>query len=210
MIQFKGYKKKYYGKLIVQSDDLALPEGLLILHGPNGSGKTTLFRCISGIIPYEGSIFLFDVDQKKNPALYRSYVSFSDAKPEFPRYLSGIDIARFFCAARSVPFQGTFKIQRDLGIDEFLDDKIETYSEGMHKKLSLFLAFIGLPRLIILDEPFAFLDANAREKLISIIDRLRNERKINFMISNHISETLGELSNSKDYKLENHKIVPVS
>lgn len=208
MIKLRKFRKRYGNKLIVQAEDLDIPGGLTTVRGQNGSGKTTLFRCIAGIIPFEGTLSLFDIDQRKSPVRYRRQVSYSEAKPLFPGFLSGIDILSFFCSARNVMEEDTKTIQHALGVDKYISDKIETYSEGMHKKLSLLLSFIGLQKLIVLDEPFAFLDEESMGILVSLIKKMNIEEKVNFLISNHISEYMQEITDCHEFRLENHMLIP--
>jgi len=208
MLQLRKFRKKYGNRLIVQTDDLVIPRGVTTVRGVNGSGKSTLFRCVAGIIPYEGSIELFGIDQRSSPVKYRRRVSFSEAKPLFPGFLSGRDISSFYSVARSIKETEVADLSHALGVDEFLNDKIETYSEGMNKKLSLMLAFIGSPDLIVLDEPFAFLDEDSRGILISLIKKISESEQRNFLISNHISEYMHELTDCHQLRLENHSLVP--
>lgn len=208
MLQLRKFRKKYGNKLIVQANDLVIPGGVTTVRGVNGSGKSTLFRCVAGIIPYEGSIGLFGIDQRNSPVKYRQKVSFSEAKPLFPGFLSGRDITSFYCSARSVKESDVVDLAHSLGVDEFVDDKIETYSEGMNKKLSLMLAFIGLPELIVLDEPFAFLDEDSRGILISLIKKYSENEQKNFLISNHISEYMQEIGDCHQLKLSDHSLIP--
>ncbi len=209
MIRLIGFEKNYGSRLIVKADNLIVPGGITVIKGHNGSGKTTLFRCIAGILPFTGSIQLFEIDQKKQPAEYRKLVSYSEAKPDFPRFLCGTDIAGFFCSARGVSCESRNGILKGLRVDQFIEERIETYSEGMLKKLSLFLAFIGDCRLIILDEPFAFLDSDARSILLSAIERFQNENKTSFLISNHISDAMTGLKYNSEYNLENHRLIKI-
>jgi ABC-2 type transport system ATP-binding protein len=210
MIELRKFKKKYGNKLIVEAEEIVIPGGVSVVRGLNGSGKTTLFRCIAGIIPFEGNINLLGVDQRKFPVKYRRQVSFSEAKPEFPSFLTGADISSFYCSARRVTEADVSGLQHFLGVDEFINDRIETYSEGMHKKLSLFLAFIGRPELVVLDEPFAFLDEESRNILVELIHDFRKNDQMNFLISNHISEYMNEFNDCHEFRVENHTLFQVN
>ncbi len=209
MIQLTGFVKKYDNKLIVEAENQFLPEGISVIKGINGSGKTTLFRCISGIIPFKGNISLFEVNQKKQPIEYRKLVSFSEAKPDFPRFLKGSDVAGFFYSARGSDSHSMFSIIKGFGVDQFIEDNIETYSEGMLKKFSLILAFIGNCRLIILDEPFAFLDTDSKVHLLGTIEKLQKENNTSFLISNHISDSMSDLKYNSEYAIENHRLIKI-
>ena len=209
MIRFTGFRKFYSRRLIVSADEVEIPEGISRISGVNGSGKTTLFRCIAGMIPFLGSVRLFGVDPKKNPIAYRRLVSFSDAKPDYPGFLTGLDLLKYFCAVRNFSMNRTGALQKDFGVAEFIADKVETYSEGMHKRLSLLLAFIGSPRLIILDEPFAFLDREGQLKLLDMVNERLLREKINFLLSNHISGSFHGIGFIGEFRIENHRLLKV-
>lgn len=67
----------------------------------------------------------------------------------------------------------------------YLDTAVSTYSSGMLKKLSLLLAFLGNPELIILDEPFITIDAATLEIVYSWIAKSWREKNITFLLSSH-------------------------
>ena len=209
MIRFTDFRKFYSGRLIVGADNVEIPEGLSRVSGVNGSGKTTLLRCVAGIIPFKGMISLFGVNPNRQPVEYRRLVSFSDAKPGYPHFLTGRDLLKYFCEARNEPMNLTGPLQKDFGVTEFIGDRIETYSEGMHKRLSLLLAFIGSPRLIILDEPFAFLDGEGQSYVLKLIHEYHERQKTNFLLSNHISESMHELSFTGEFRIENHRLLKI-
>jgi ABC-2 type transport system ATP-binding protein len=208
MIELTQYSKSYGDKLIVRIDRMTIPEGISVIRGQNGSGKTTLFRSIAGIIPFKGSIRLFNIDQKKNPVKYRHRVSYGEAMPALPPFLTGKDMLKFFRSVRSASSGDVEEIQETLGINEFINEKIDTYSEGMHKRLSLCLALIGYTPLVILDEPFAFLDTRVQESLKRMISKLRQEKKTNFLISSHTSGANQDLNPTFQFLLENHSLIP--
>ena len=92
-------------------------------------------------------------------------------------------------AKGSKPEQSILK--EEFGINNFYLNPCETYSSGMLKKLSIVLAFLVSPRLIILDEPLITLDEDARKVLYKAIDRFIYGGKTIVLISSHqdISET---------------------
>lgn len=67
---------------------------------------------------------------------------------------------------------------------EFIDAKLATYSSGMIKKLSLVLAFLGDPKLILLDEPFITLDTQAVASVTELIQECRLNG-VGFLMSTH-------------------------
>lgn len=169
MLRFKDYSKSYNGNLIAAIPLLELPTGAYWLKGQNGTGKTTLLRSIAGIIPYKGNITLRDVDVRKQAMDYRRMVSYAAAEPLYPSFLTGDDLIRFYLQTKGGTQQEAQALVQQLGAHNYLHNKVGTYSSGMLKKLSLILAFVGQPKLVMLDEPLITLDQAAVEMLYGIM-----------------------------------------
>ncbi len=184
MIRFTNYSKSYGSKLVLQVPGLALKTGVYWLKGENGSGKTTLLKSIAGLIPFDGSIAVQDVSIKQEPIKYRQLVSYAEAEPLYPAFLTGNDIISFYQETRSAAQEQIKEVADALGVSSFSSQKIGTYSSGMAKKLLLVLAFTGNPKLILLDEPFITLDQEALHILPDLISSY-TQKGTSFIISSH-------------------------
>ncbi len=171
MLQIKSLKKIYRDQLVLNIDQLSISEGFYWIKGENGSGKSTLLKCIAGLIPFEGNINLFGVENnKQNLKDYRSLVRYAIAEPDFPDFLKGTDLIKLYENVTEANPKQIAEITKKLGVDKFQHRKIGEYSSGMAKKLSIALAFISNPKLILLDEPFSTLDAETGKILIELIE----------------------------------------
>jgi ABC-2 type transport system ATP-binding protein len=202
MLHLSNYKKYYGSFLVLEIKDLVVEQGIYWIKGKNGSGKSTLLQSLAGIIPCEGDCILEDsTSLKKNGVAYRRYVNFGDAEPIFPQFLTGKEMIGLFIEAK----KGT-KVQADdlvecFKMKPFLDDPLETYSSGMIKKLSLILAFIGVPKLILLDEPLITLDKETLPSLYELIVEKHRVEGISFFLSSH--------QNLESSKIGNIKVITV-
>lgn len=170
MLAFHQFEKSYQGRTIIRIPDLELVPGLYHLKGHNGSGKTTLIKSIAGLIPFRGNMKLLKVPNTlKHQKAYRQLVSFAPSEPNYPGFLKGIDLIKLHQDLRDTTHQTDQQLIQKLGIDTYQYQPIMSYSSGMTKKLSLVLAFIGSPKLIILDEPLNALDQTATELIEPII-----------------------------------------
>ena len=92
MLELKNIKKSYNSKLVLQKDALQLDKGIYWVKGANGSGKTTLLKIIAGLLPFEGDILVDQTSQKNNPVDYRQKISWAEAEPLYPSFLTGNDL----------------------------------------------------------------------------------------------------------------------
>lgn len=206
MLAIHNYAKRYSDVLILEIKTLNMDKGVHWIKGSNGSGKSTLFKSIAGIIPFEGDIEFQNINQKKHPIAYRKIVNFAEAEPLFPGFLTAKDLIRFIGKTKSATLDQQEYYTRAFGVNLFLNKPCDTYSSGMLKKLSLVLAFIGNPQLIILDEPLITMDERSRKELMSQIVLLSNAG-ITFLISSHQQLDDFPLPITKSYCIENKALI---
>lgn len=184
MLQIRDYKKTYGAAPVISIPELELADGIYWLQGPNGSGKTTLLKTIAGLIPFEGSIAVKGLSLRKQRMVYTRQVSFADAEPVYPSFLTGKELISFYLKTKGGNTKQAAELANALRIAPFLANPVSSYSSGMLKKLSLLLSLMGDPSLILLDEPFITLDVQAVAVLQSLIETSA-QRGISFLISTH-------------------------
>ena len=185
MLHFEQVHKSYNQQAVLEISDLRLEKNIYWLQGINGSGKTTLLSILAGLLPFRGDIRLDGINLLQNPLSYRRLVNFSEAEPLYPEFITGSELVRFYQSTRKAS-----PVQTDMLIHLFkmhgiLPKTIETYSSGMVKKLSLLLAFIGKPLLILMDEPLATLDEESVHILPDLISAYFKEFNTSFIFSSH-------------------------
>lgn len=206
MLILQNFKKNYNNKLVLEIANLKIHSGIHLIKGINGSGKTTLFKCISGILYSEGDISLEGINLKKDPIRYRRLVSYSEAEPMYPSFLSGNDLIQFVSKARKADEKEINMLIQNLEISTFLHDPICTYSSGMIKKLSLVMGFIGKPKLIILDEPLVTIDKAAVNNMITLIKKYHSQYNCAFLISTHQDFAKTDLTIDSTYQVLNQSV----
>jgi len=184
MLQLSNLKKAYGQRVILQIPQLSVATGTHWIKGNNGSGKTTLMKIVAGINPFEGTVVLNGIELVKNPIAYRQQVSFAEAEPIFPGFVTGWDLIRFVQNTRKEKEESLQALVDYFGVRSFLDYTVGTYSSGMIKKLSLLLTFIGNTKLILLDEPLITLEDIFLPLLFSLI-KLRQKQGTSFLLSSH-------------------------
>ncbi len=202
MLELEGLKKTYNSHLILDIKKLKLSAGIYWINGKNGSGKTTLMKILAGVIPFEGSVALHAVDLIKEPIAYRRQINYADAEPLYPSFLTGKELLKFVQAARKDSDINVQALIDIWGIRGFMNDRIETYSSGMIKKLSLALVFIGNTRLVLLDEPLITLEDSA----LPILFKLMSDRAkvgTSFLFTSHQSFPESEIPLTGKIMIEN-------
>lgn len=205
MLQLTSAKKQYGEHLILTIPQLELPPGIFWLKGTNGSGKSTLLKMIGGLIPFDGMIQLNSVDAKKQTTEYRRLVNYAEAEPLYPSFLNGLDLISFFSDTRKANQNATNELIEAFGIQSFIKNSIGTYSSGMLKKLSLVLAFIGHPKLILLDEPLVTIDKESVPILYSLVKKYSDEG-VSFIFTSHQAFEATNLSPIKELEVKNNQV----
>jgi ABC-2 type transport system ATP-binding protein len=136
------------------------PGQVVGLLGPNGAGKTTTLRVLMGLIrPTSGTVRVFgELVEAGAPVLSR-IGAFIEGPGLLP-HLSGRDNLRLFWAATGRPPQDAeFDTALDIaGLGTSIDRRVKTFSHGMRQRLAIAQAMLGLPELLVMDEPTNGLD----------------------------------------------------
>lgn len=206
MLQLQGIRKKYNHQLVLDIPEWQIDTGIYWIQGENGAGKSTLFRMLAGILGFEGEIILNDtLSLRKHPVQYRRQLTLAEAEPLYPSFLTPRNLISFIAETRlSTTAQADTLIQK-MGIHTFLDHPFSTCSSGMVKKVSLLLAFLGNPSLIILDEPLITIDKETRQLLYELIIE-RSKNGTGFLLSSHQLFDRQEIQVKASYEIKNHTL----
>ena len=185
MLHFSQFEKSYFDHLVLKIDNITLPEGIFWIKGSNGTGKSTFLKAIAGILSFEGDIAIGTIYLKNHGVAYRKLVNFAAAEPLFPEFLSGAEMITLFAKAKGAGAGQAEILVTEMGMQGYINNPLGSYSSGMLKKLSLVLAFLGKPKLILLDEPLNTIDAESLEVLYRWINEKHEKDKISFLLSSH-------------------------
>ena len=186
MLKFQNFKKLYSGFPALKIEEFTVDAGIYWIKGVNGSGKSTLLKSIAGILSFEGDILLNNnISIKKQAVEYRKLVNFAEAEPIFPEFLTGKELIALFAQAKDAPAGQEQYYIDTMQMQAYTNQPVGTYSSGMLKKLSLVLAFMGKPKLILLDEPLITIDTASLKILNSWIAERYNQEGTSFLLSSH-------------------------
>lgn len=180
MIQLENIKKQYERCVALDQISLNLEYGKAYgLWGRNGAGKTTLIRIVLGVLsPDHGTVRVFCNDPKSEWSVRREIGIVSDEDEYFPE-LTVEEFLWWVGKLRSIRDslyeEQIERYTQAFYIDEHRNHLISSLSHGTRRKVSVISAFIGEPKLIVMDEPLNGLDIDSIEALCSLLRKHRQE-----------------------------------
>lgn len=191
MIQINGLTK-YYNK-IKALDNLDIKIGdceATALWGSNGAGKTTLIRCLLGVTPFEGEIFINNINLRSSEKEVKKSIGFVPQEISLHDNLSFGETINFYSQLKKCDMDSIGKWNEILGINNYREKSIKELSGGMKQKLALTIALLGDPPILLLDEPTANLDLRSREDFLHLLHMLKKEGKTILFSSHRMEEVL--------------------
>jgi len=188
-LRIHGLTKAYRnGELAVNDLSFTVEHGQVLgLLGPNGAGKTTTLRMLMGLIkPDGGEIRIFGHRVVPGAPVLSRLGSFVEG-PGFLPHLNGRDNLELYWKATGRPTEDArFAEALEIaGLGKALDRAVRTYSQGMRQRLAIAQAMLGLPDLLVLDEPTNGLDPpQIREMREVLIRYARGGRTV--IVSSHL------------------------
>lgn len=191
LINIEKLVKSFGEQKILDKIDFSLNEGELVgLIGPSGSGKSTLIKTMLGMEKAdEGEALVLDYKMPKREILSNiGYMAQSDALYEM---LTGYENIEFFGKMKGI---SSNKLKKEIeymaevvDLTGDLNKLVSNYSGGMKRRLSLAIALIGNPELLILDEPTVGIDPSLRRKIWKELFRQR-DNGVGILVTTHVMD----------------------
>ena len=192
-VELKDVTKRYNEIVAVNKLNLTISTGEIFgLLGPNGSGKSTTLKMLLGLVqPTAGSVNVLGLDVQKQPVEVKRLVGYVPESPNIYEFLTGIEyldfIADIYGVSTAEKKQRITEYLKALQLEGREGDMINSYSDGMKKKISLISAFLHKPKLLILDEPLNALDPRSARIVKEFLYELKTQG-VTTIMSTHVLE----------------------
>jgi ABC-2 type transport system ATP-binding protein len=194
MIRIEALQHNYGERRALNGVSLDVREGEIFgLLGPNGSGKTTLFRILSTLmLPTAGKAVIAGFDSARQPDQVRRRIG-------VVFQAQSVDLK--LTAAENLWHQGHLyglhgallqerirEMLQRVGLAERAQEKVESFSGGMQRRVELAKGLIHRPQILLLDEPTTGLDPGARRDLWQYLQELQAQERVSVIITTHLME----------------------
>ena len=198
LLSVKKLSKNIKNRNIIKDINFSINSAEIVgLLGPNGAGKTTTFYSIAGLIqPSDGEIFLNDVNITNMPMHLRSRhgISYLPQEASIFQNLSVEDnilgLAQLSMKHDEVLKDKYNKIVEDFNLSNILTQKGRELSGGQRRRVEIARCLVTMPKIILMDEPFAGIDPIAVEEIKELLKEI-SKKDISILITDHnVRETL--------------------
>lgn len=205
-IKIENVNKSFGKKQVLFDISLEVPSSnILGLLGPSGSGKTTIVKLIAGIdSATSGEVFV--LDQKMPNLLMLNNIGYMAQSDALYEELTAQENLNFFASMYKLPKakqkQRIIEVMKLVNLSSELKKQVKQYSGGMKRRLSLAIALLHEPPILILDEPTVGIDPVLRKSIWNELYKL-NENGTTIIVTTHVMDeaekcnTLGMIRDGK-------------
>jgi len=197
-VALRDLRREYHNREVVRGISFDIREGEIFgVLGPNGAGKTTTLSMISTRIrPTSGDAWVYGKHVVRDVSAVRRLVNVAPQEDALYPTLTAVENLSFFAELYGVESNArAARIAEALeavGLTPRKDDRVNTYSGGMRRRLNLGCALVSHPRLLLLDEPTASVDPQSRAEIYDTIRRLY-AHDVTILYTTHYLEEAEEL-----------------
>jgi ABC-type multidrug transport system ATPase subunit len=185
------------GATVLDGVDLRLETGLTLLLGPNGCGKSTLLKLMAGVErPDEGRVAIAGHDLWRDEVAARRPLAYVPEHPDLSPYASLIEVLRLVCRLRGEPLERAGAALAEAGLAERAQASVRELSAGQRRRALLAAAWVGRPRVALLDEPLESLDRGVRDRVLGWIAGLVAGGATVVVVSHQIEPFVGSAASA--------------
>ena len=188
-LEITGLRKQYGHKVAVDDLSLRVTEGEIFgILGPNGAGKTTTVECAEGLRrPDGGTVRVFGIDPYRDRREARTLVGAQLQESQLQDKLTVAEAIGLYASFYPRPADTEALLHR-LGLTEKRNTRYRRLSGGQKQRLSIALALVGSPRLVVFDELTTGLDPAARRESWRMVEELRDDGITVLLVTHYADE----------------------
>jgi heme ABC exporter ATP-binding subunit CcmA len=166
--------------------ELTVEEGEVVLvRGPNGAGKSTLLRVVAtALSPTYGTGRVHGFDLLRGREEIRRRTELLGHRTRLYEDLTAAENLRFTCAIHELPDAGVGEVLDRVGLADVAGERVRGFSQGMRQRVAVARALLRRPQLLLLDEPYAGLDTEAKDVVDEAITEARSAGRT-VMVATH-------------------------
>lgn len=180
---------------ILNNIDLQVPSGSIFgFLGPNGAGKSTTIKTLLGLLHTEaGMIHIFGKELNTNKMYILERIGAMVESPSLYDHLDAYRNLEITARLRNLTFDRINPLLDTVSLKQDAKRPVRQYSTGMKQRLSLAIALLARPELLILDEPINGLDPNGIMEMRQLLIRINDEQNCTILLSSHILSEIEKL-----------------
>lgn len=180
---------------VLKAINLQVPTGSIYgFLGPNGAGKTTTLRLLLGLLKkQQGNIAIFGKVLEKNRVAILKKVGSLIESPSLYGHLTATENLLLLQKIYQCPKERIPAVLQLVGLADTGNKKAGHFSLGMKQRLSIAVALLHSPELLVLDEPTNGLDPNGMIEIRSLLQKLNQEQGITILVSSHLLAEIEKL-----------------
>src|SRR3984957_18834345 len=188
-IEVQGLRKSYADTIAVHDVSFSVEQGEIFgIVGPNGAGKTTTVECIEGLrSPDGGHITVLGLDPERDRTELRERVGVQLQSADLPDRLRVGEALRLYSSFYSRPADWRELLEL-LGLTEKEKTPFSRLSGGQRQRLSIALALVGQPEVVVLDELTTGLDPQARRDTWALVEGVRARGATVLLVTHFMEE----------------------
>lgn len=190
--------KKEYGKITaIEEINYCFTPGVYGLLGPNGAGKSTWMKILTDSIrPSSGDVMWNGSTIYDDQARYIRNVGYIPQNQNIYPYFTGLRFMYYMSALKGIKKETAdgqiMHLLKRVNLEEYAGRKISAYSGGMRQRLLIAQAFLGEPKVILMDEPTAGLDPKERIRIRNLISEMAIDKIV--LIATHVVSDIEYIS----------------
>ena len=189
VITVTGLRKTFGATVAVDDVSLTVGRGeILGILGPNGAGKTTTVECLAGLqTPDAGSVQVLGLDPRRDVEAVRQVLGIQLQESRLPAKIRVEEALRLYASFYADPADVEELIAL-LGLGQKRRTAFDDLSGGQQQRLSIALALVGRPQVVVLDELTTGLDPRGRRETWALVERVRDSGVTVLLVTHFMDE----------------------